>query len=81
MTAGIDESGEWPRQSVPHTTAEAAPHTRDAQVDAALARLHDSAESTWASPVWGAASTVVWGTDCCGHSPDSSIPAVMRRSP
>ena len=45
MTAGIDESGEWPRQSVPHTTAEAAPHTGDAQVDAALARLHDSAES------------------------------------
>ena len=45
MTAGIDESGEWPQQSVPHTTVEAAPHTGDAQVDAALARLHDSAES------------------------------------
>ena len=45
MTAGIDESGEWPQQSVPHTTVEAAPLTGDAQVDAALARLHDSAES------------------------------------
>ena len=45
MTAGIDESGEWPQQSVPHTTVEAAPHTGDAQVDAARARLHDSAES------------------------------------
>ena len=45
MTAGIDESGEWPQQSVPHTTVEAAPPTGDAQVDAALARLHDSDES------------------------------------
>ena len=34
-----------------------------------------------ASPVVGAASTVVWETDCCDDSPDSSIPAVMRRSP
>ena len=45
MTAGIDESGEWSQQSVPHTTVEAVPHAGDAQVDAALERLRDSAES------------------------------------
>ncbi len=45
MTAGIDESGEWAPESAAHTQVDEAPLTGDAQVDAALGRLHDSAES------------------------------------
>jgi hypothetical protein len=45
MTAGIGESGEWAPDPAAHSQVEPAPHTGDNQVDAALARLHDSAES------------------------------------
>jgi hypothetical protein len=45
MTAGVDEPGEWAAEPQAHRPAEPAPQTGDAQVDAALARLHDSAES------------------------------------